>query len=269
MADFNGPENNNFSEWVDSAIVTPFPEPLPLTHITKALIAHRIIDNDAIAPNKCPVFGDLRSYLFYGRPAFRYDPGKVIKLEASSPFCFIMSGNLLGKARYIYPFDTGAFKARMYNHILDEDFDLNDFCMGSHPDRAEKLISAAYLGREAYLRGDRRQIVAREVGASAYQLEAGAYLELLRSSGRNEPDDRIGTIEVQFTEAIPLRNNLLAVIAPDSHWRKNDKSPFLKKAEAAGAHILPYEFVPGRHFEHYHSLIEHISIEFCKDQKLI
>ncbi|MCH4893802.1 hypothetical protein GO308_11830 [Sphingomonas sp. SFZ2018-12] len=191
-----------FVEWVDNA--TPgCSSALPLAHVTKGIIAHDIMATGRIEPNDCQVFKSPLAYFFYGRPAYRFSAGSSIKLEASCPFCFLFDGKLLARAKRIFPFDTGAFAARMYNHVLDEDFAVEDFSLGADPSRAEKLIAATYLSREGYVVGDRRQVRAVEDATKAYDLEARAYMELIKSPGRNEPDDRIGTIEVQFGDPVP------------------------------------------------------------------
>lgn len=236
---------------------------LPLTHITKGIVAHDIIKAGRIEPKDCDVFRVPLPYFFYGRPAYRYSAGSSIKLEASCPFCFIFDGKLLARAKRIYPFDTGAFAARMYNHILDEDLDVADFSLGTDPERPEKLISASFLTRRGYVKGDRNEVRNPSLAAKPYELEARSYLELLRSAGRNEPDDRIGTIEVQFGDPVPLAGSLLAVVVPDTQWIEGDHSPLLDKLHTDGVEILIYEFIPGRPLEHYHTLLEVTVRDYC------
>ncbi|WP_374146583.1 hypothetical protein [Sphingomonas sp. 28-63-12] len=251
-----------FAEWVDKS-PPPQRPPLPLTHITKGVVAHDIIKSGAVDPTECSVFEIPLAYFFYGRPAYKYHAGTSVKLEASCPFCFIFDGSLLAFANAIYPFDTGAFVARMYNHVLDEDFNVEDFTLGSDPERPEKLISAAYLSRSDYVSGNRRDV--KVDSAKPYELEARSYLELITSPGRNEPDDRIGTIEAQFTGPVSLKDSLLAVVVPHTHWGIVDKSPMLEDLDKNGIEILPYEFVPGRSSEYYHTMLEAVVRKYCFD----
>jgi hypothetical protein len=92
--------------------------------------------------------------------------------------------------------------------------------------------------------------------SEAWEFHARAYLDLLKSPGRNEPDDRICSIEVVFGEPVPLKGNLLAVIVPHTVWSQDKHAPWLDKLKAEGVAIAPYLFVPGRHPEHYHALME-------------
>ncbi len=143
-----------FARWVDAATAGA-DSGLPLTHVTKGLRAQDVIQAGRIEPTDCAVFGSPLAYFFYGRPAYRYEAGSSVKLESACPFCFIFDPKLLKRARHIYPFDTGAFSARMYNHVLDEDFNIEDFDLGSEPERPEKLISAAYFSRAEYASGNK------------------------------------------------------------------------------------------------------------------
>lgn len=263
------PPRTAFKDWVDQAPDGDPSQRLPLTHITKALVAHDIIKAGRIEPADCQVFDAPLAYFFYGRPAYRLSSGTTVKLEASCPFCFLFNSKLLDRAKQIYPFDTGAFAARLYNHVLDEEFAVEDFSLGADPSRPEKLIAATYLAREAYVAGNRKQLRNIGLATKAYDLEARAYMELISSPGRNEPDDRIGTIEAHFGDPVPLANNLIAMVVPHTHWINGDRSPLLEKIHNEGVQILTYEFIPGRAMEHYHTLVEIVAKQYCVEKELI
>ena len=63
----NRPE---FRSWIDRLPPAPF-GPLPLTHVTKALLANDIIRDGHIRPAKGELFTAPQAYLFYGRAAYR------------------------------------------------------------------------------------------------------------------------------------------------------------------------------------------------------
>lgn len=257
-----------FAKWVDAATGAA-DSGLPLTHVTKGLRAQDVIHAGRIEPTDCAVFRSPLAYFFYGRPAYRYEAGSSVKLESACPFCFIFDPKLLRRARHIYPFDTGAFSARMYNHVLDDDFNIEDFDLGSEPDRPEKLISAAYLSRADYASGNKSGLLPIDTAAKAYDMEAKAYMSLLHSQGRNEPDDRIGTIEVQFGDPVPLAENLMALVIPHTFWINGDRSPLIEGLEKNGADILTYEFIPGRPITHYHTLLEVTVRDYLRHKKFI
>jgi hypothetical protein len=244
-----------FREWVDRQ-----PEPdwvkMPLTHITQSLLAEDIIRGGQVLPEHCDVIGKPVSFFFYGRPAFRLAEGDVLKLEAACPFCFVFNSTLIDKAEEIHPFDTGAFAKRLYSHVLVEKMNLRDFSLEKDASRPNRLIAAVFASMSAYFDGDRTKIISAFEGSEAWEFHARAYIELLLSPGRNEPDDRICSIEVAISEAVPLTGNLRAVVVPHTLWAEDAKAPWLKQLQDAGVKIAPYQFIPGRHPEHYHAQLE-------------
>lgn len=249
------PVRKGFSEWIDRQ-----PDShrglLPLTHITKGLVARDILQSKTIEPVDCSVFGLPLSYFFYGRPAYRLMDGTSIKLEASCPFCFIFDGEMIKRARHIHAFDTGAFANRLFNHVLDADFNVDDFSLGTDHTRPNKLIDTVFPSVDSYLQGNRNYIAEPSVVAQPHEFEARAYLDLLRSPGRNEPDDRICSIEVTFGDLIPVPGQLIAIVAPHTLCDSAAQAPWLDDIRAMGIDILPYNFTPGRPPEHYHTLLE-------------
>ena len=107
-----------------------------------------------------------------------------------------------------------------------------------------------------YFDGDLSKVASADLITKPFEFHARAYLHLLASPGRNEPDDRICSIEVIFGEPVPLRGNLLAVVVPHTVWQQGQRAPWLEKLQTEGVAIAPYTFVPGRHPEHYHALLE-------------
>jgi hypothetical protein len=249
------PNRPSFRAWVDSE-----PDPgwglMPLTHITKGVLAEDIVRQDAVMAIERGVVKTRLAYFFYGRPAYRVSGDTAVKIEAVCPFCFVFDPLLLRKAAGINAFDTGAFANRMYKHMLPEEMNVEDFSLGTDETRPNRIISKVFSSREAYFRGDTTVAVSAEEGASPWEFHARAYLNLLASRGRNEPDDRICSIEVVFGDDVPLAGNLKAIIVPHTLWTGTTRAPWLEAINRSGAQVSPYEFTPGRHPEHYHTLME-------------
>jgi hypothetical protein len=243
----------DFREWVDRPPSPTWP-PMPLTHITKALGASDIAKLGHVDLTSCPVFNEKLAYFFYGWPAYRVSGDGPIKLEVACPCCFIFDAKLIEKATAIFAFDTGAFAKRLYKHMLPDEMDVEDFSLERDTSRPNKLISKTFGSRIAYFQGDIFSIPDPNTTTKAHEFHARSYLHLLGSPGRNEPDDRICSIEVILSEKVPLKNNLLAVIVPHTLWR--DEAPWLKQMQADGAIIKPYSFVPGRHPDYYQAQLE-------------
>ena len=257
---------NRFAEWIDRH--KPSAErPLPLTHVAGAVAAQRIMDDGKLAlPTK--VEGDLGKplvYLFYGRPAYRLKQGTSVQLESSCPCCFVFDPSLLDRCNDIHAFDTGAFFNRLYAHVLDEDFRVEDFSLDKDPQRINKLISATFEDEAAYIDADKSRLRPINEATSAWELEGRAYLTLLSSPGRNEPDDRVGTIEVNFQDPVPLDEKLLGVVVPHTLWSGNSHAPTLREIHDRGVKVGTYRFIPGRHPEFLQAQLEVATKELFKE----
>jgi hypothetical protein len=245
----------SFREWVDKQ-----PNPgwglMPLTHISKGIEAEDIIRAGQVATGDCGFFKEPLAYFFYGRPAYRVSGDGAVKVEAACPFCFIFESALIRKAKAIHAFDTGAFARRLYKHVFLDEMNVEDFSLEQNETRPNRIIAAVFSSMRNYFDGDTTKIVTPDAGAEAWEFHARAYLQLLTSPGRNEPDDRICSIEVVFGQPVALAGNLKAVVVPHTLWDAGRHAPWLDKLHAEGVAIAPYIFVPGRHPEHYHALLE-------------
>lgn len=229
---------------------------MPLTHITKGLGAEDVIREGQIRAHKTTPSEDPLAYFFYGRPAYRIDGDGAVKVEAACPYCFIFQETLIKQAKTIYAFDTGAFKRRMYKHALLDEMNIEDFSLEKDETRPNKIIARVFSTQQIYFDGDTSKVSGPEEGAKPWDFLARAYLQLLTSHGRNEPDDRICSIEIVFGENVPLDGNLRAVVVPHTLWGHDGQAPWLKTLSDTGVQIIPYIFVPNRHPEHYHALLE-------------
>ena len=229
---------------------------LPLTHITGGLETEDIILSGEIAPTDCKVLKDRVAYLFYGRPAYRLSQSSVVKLEETCPYCFVFSEDVVRKADKIFAFDTGAMGGGFYKHVISEKMDIQDFSLEGDLTRPGKLIAATFKTLENYLWGDTGKVARAEDASDPGEFHARAYLGLLNSKGRNEPDDRVGALEVTFRDAVSIAD-LKAIVVPHTLWSGAVKTPWLKLLADRGVAVRPYKFIPGRHPEYYHALMEH------------
>lgn len=254
MAKLSG-GRSSFRDWVDRQ-EDPRWSLMPLTHITKGIGAEDIARDEEVRPAHCDLFDQAVAYFFYGRPAYRVSGDGAVKVEAACPFCFVFSAALINNAQAIFAFDTGAFEKRLYKHSILDEMNIEDFSLETQNQRPNRIISSVFGSRKAYFYGDVSKICEPATLAEAWEFHARAYLHLLISRGRNEPDDRICSIEVVFGEPIPLKGNLLAVVAPHTVWDDEKHAPWLEKLKNEGVAIAPYPFVPGRHPEYYHAQLE-------------
>lgn len=257
-----------FADWIDQQ-KNCAGGGLPLTHTAKAYVGRRIILTGSIEPRACPVAGREVVYCFYGRPAYRATSDATVHLSASAPYCFVLSPDLIARAASIFPFDTGAFHGRMYNHVLIEEMLMEDFDLAGDIARVERLIGALYGSARAYYQGDKSSVPKPEDVAKDWEMAPQAYAALIAGRGRNEPDDRIGTIELMFETSIDLADNLLAVIIPHTHCVPDEEAPYITQLRNNGVDIIPYTYIPGKHPEVYQTLIESCLKDYYIDKGFI
>ena len=262
-----GPGRPGFMEWV-ALQPTPNWGAMPLTHITRGVIADDILRSGQISPSPCRVFEQPLAYLFYGRPAYRIGDNGVTKTESFCPFCFLFKPQIVEGAEAIHAFDTGAFAARMYSNVLPHEMSENDFRLNSVA-AANQLISATFGSQETYFDGDTRVIGKKPPAIRPHDFHAKAYMDLVLAPGRNEPDDRVYSIEVVFTEPVPLNGALIGIVLPHTLCAEEDMAPWLEPLVKAGIPLIPYNFIPGRHPEHYHTLMERAVKEFYQKQNFL
>ncbi|KCZ84584.1 hypothetical protein HAD_02855 [Hyphomonas adhaerens MHS-3] len=247
---------NLFREWLRQQ-ERPQWDLLPLTHITKAYSAQKIALAEKLVPTRCHVFEKDILYSFYGRAAYKVHGDGAVKLEGACPVCFVLNGELLAKAAAVHPFDTGAYSSRLYKHVFADELEVKDFEISGDTGIPNALVRKFFQDQESYFVGDTSKIPSPEEVCSVEHLTVRAYHELVTSKGRNEPDDRVYSVEVAFGDEIEFqRGSLLAVIVPHTLWDANAKATYFKKLEELGAMIVPYEFFPGKDPSYYQALLE-------------
>jgi hypothetical protein len=135
-----------------------------------------------------------------------------------------------------------------------EEMKIEDFGLGDDYRRANRLISAVYGTREAYLKGDLSHVI--NVACDPGEFLTRAYLDLIASTGRNEPDDRVSTIEFVFSSDVVLVGGVKAIIVPHTLWDSKTKTSWLQKLAATGVEIATYEFIPGKAPDYYYAHLE-------------
>lgn len=251
----NPDDRDDFREWIDGLPDPGWPT-MPLTHITKAFVAQDVARRGKVEPNEVGPLATPLAYMFYGRPGYRVSGDGSVKVAAACPVCFVFDPSILARANKIHSFDTGAFGKRLYSHVMLEEMNVGDFEVGTDISRPNKLIAKLYGSRASYFDGDTAGIGVPSSYAPEWNFLAHAYVQLLASKGRNEPDDRVGSIEVAFSDPVPLQDALRAIVVPHSIWNDTESAPWLTDLRANGVEILPYKFAPGKAPEHYFTLIE-------------
>lgn len=185
---------------------------LPLFHTCDAFQARLYFKNRLIEANDvCEVFNEKITYLFYGRPAFKFaiSDGGTRSL-APYPICFIFDINLLDSIKRIFPFDTGALHHKLMKNFVHNDNVVAHFNLGPSIDRIGDVVLHFYGGNQEYM-----DYTLRDTKLDPFDFESVAFKELHNDVERTYVDERRVTIEVQAGESLKLKGGALrAIIVP-------------------------------------------------------
>ena len=103
-----GVEPSPLSIWMEK--IPPCLGELSWCHSTDVFTLQKIIRSGEFwATEPCDVFGERISYLSYGRPAYKRVRATSMRVSARAPVVIMMSSDILGSRKRVFPFDTGAF----------------------------------------------------------------------------------------------------------------------------------------------------------------
>lgn len=206
---------------------------LPWVHTTQSGHLADIFGSGRIAAMPCNVFeGEKLTYLFVGRPAYKYElePGQTEDWLLPSVFVMRFPDNE-PQLKRLFPFDSGAFaRRRLPQYVTFFKTDMYEL----EPVRGSigRVVSAFFGSDQAYMKrqahssekfGEEHDLTPRHAPVKAVNL-------LYREKSSEKFDDRAAAIEVQLETDISLsRENLLGVVMPNEYRRDKEMMPIVRK----------------------------------------
>lgn len=200
----------NFSEQVPRS--NKAYEFLPLFHTCEAFQARTYIrDRELKTTDICEVFKEPITYLFYGRPAYKYAlKGGMTKNISVYPVCFIFDIDLLPEIQRIYPFDTGALHHKILSNFIHGDNTVAHFELEPERNRIADVVLHFHGTNANYLAG-----TLEEKAHDPFNFESVSYAEMHKTYVPDASDERRITIEVHAPERLKLKDGALrAMIVP-------------------------------------------------------
>lgn len=238
---------------------------MPVIHATNAYTGKQIIRGELIKPNRCNVFEEDLTYLFYGRPSYKKMGESQIAQYWELPALFVMDYETI-QAKRIFPFDTGAFAAHRYPNFINM-MPMEEFEVTNALSAPQRLVSAFFVDPNRYFRlqpRDRSDFTHRfEVTSTEEEIKA--LYELILSYSE-KIDDRRFAIEIQTECEIKLKESgLKAVIIPEEYCESED---LIVLVEKHGADVIPYPTHALKQEMYYHT-IYNILYELYREQGLV
>jgi hypothetical protein len=236
---------------------------LPFVHSTDTYRFGDVVSEGSIVPKNCPVFGgELLTYLFYGRPAYRPNAHQLgSTLDHYLPVCIIFRRDCALELERVFPFDTGAFQEKHYESFMHQDMKLGDFALEADSSTPGRVIDLFFGSVYDYLKAK----PSRPAPADPSQFEANSYAALINVSGSNSVDSRSSAIEVQITAQLKLANVADAIVLP-STFVDGEIGRALRKHKIK---LLPYDVVSRQRPSDYASTIETTCKTFYLHRKIL
>ena len=214
---------------------SPTSQSLSPIHCTTVGRGLDVLAAGALNPTPCPVYGADLLYLFYGRPAYKPAAGiGASGILDLAPICLVLDPTVMAAAVRAVPFDSGGFKR--YGALVGPGLDRPDFELSGDPSLPLRLVKAFYQTNRNYYD---QNPTTREADLPVSRRTARALARLFADSSIRNVDDRCGTIELQFSTAIPLANALQAIVAPAAML--DDAEVLQALALCPGAVPIPYK----------------------------
>ncbi len=186
---------------------------MPLVHVCDCYRLRNILVSNAIIPTECPVFKEKLAYFFYGRPSYRIkDNGFSSNTTSLYPVCFILNSDYIKDIGRVFPFDTGAFAAGLYEKYVHSKATLDDYLFEPTYDFIRCYVEMFYSSNKNYFNGD-STIERKNIPTMAYELDS--LHQMMVSTGKEVFDDRCYTVEIQtFCDVNISAGAVMAMVLP-------------------------------------------------------
>ena len=213
---------------------------LPIVQTLEAYHLDVLVEQNCLGAKKCDVFeGENLNYFFVGRPAYKFAPTETQSQLWEYPCCFIFDFSDDTSFKRIFPFDSGAFAAKMYPPYIQM-MKLESFDVAEVPDASRKIIGAFFANSYEYCRGKPKSGLefAKEYPKET-SAEVSALQLLYNETGITIVDDRRFTVEVQIGQEVEFGSKApVAVVVPMDYLENN---AFMERAQQDwGAKIISY-----------------------------
>jgi hypothetical protein len=213
----------------------PTQKRLSLIHCTTVGSGLDILTHGTLNPTPCPVYNADLLYLFYGRPAYKPATGiGASGILDFAPICLVLDPAIMDAALRAVPFDSGGF-AR-YEALIGPGLARPDFELQGDPTLPLRLVRAFYQSNRNYYD---QTPTTREADLPLSRRTARALARLIGDPAIRNIDDRCGTIELQYSTAIPLAGALQAIVAPAAML--DDPEVLQALALCPNASAIPYK----------------------------
>ena len=236
----------------------PYPKSLAWCHTTDGYALRKIIQSGSFIPKPCRVFKEDLLYFFYGRPGYRVGDDSSLQISSRAPVVVMLANELILNGKRLFPFDTGAFKAKRYSQWMHKSMELKDFELECPGDAPQRFVAAFFGSNRDYLRVKPR---APHLPYSG-EFEVESIVTLLTDRRGSEADDRRTVVELQSGSPVHLKPPIVrALIVPDELATAPFLVEYIKHA-GSDIEIVGYPLTPLKQAKEYQALLEGVATQF-------
>lgn len=230
-------------------------DPLPLIHITQVGWGRKIVDTGALTARSCKVFNKELVYTFLARPAYRFKRGED-KTEQLNlfPFAIVLSPEALPPPYQVYPFDTGAYVAGIYDEVLDSTIYLDDYELEPTIKSALQHVQWAFGTEDSYFDANIKSGLTDTLPHWRSVARRWIAIASLASKGKVGLDDRASAIEIAFNHSINLKQGHVKLLVFPQQLLEDPQganTQFIASIKALGAKFDTYEWRPNESPDSY------------------
>lgn len=198
-------------------------EILPLFHTCEGYDGKQILATGKLEIKKCKEFKKKLLYFFYGKPSYPVSlKNKENRTDAFyCPVCFVINPEKVDVYQ-VFPFDTGAFKEKIYEGFIHRNMKLDNYELDNNLDSILAYISVMFGNNEDYLNGICHQKKSKLV-------EIQALLNMLNANGSFQVDERANTVEIISKRNLKLVDAIECLILPKNLLRVKEVAAFIEE----------------------------------------
>lgn len=229
---------------------------LPLFHTCEAYNFRNVLYEGHLHPIRQEKYGgDELLFFFYGKPSYRSGSmDEANKFHSALPCCLIFNDQSVPGVKEVFPFDTGAFKAKIFAAFFNKAMKLEDFSLGNKVEDLAAYVEYMFSNNYSYFQGDVKPVL-DNLPSMAFEMEH--LFELARSRSEGAFDDRASSCEVMVAQSVRVNENSIgAIILPGVFV--DDPTVLTFASENPETKIYTYKIHRGRVSE-YHSEIRKLA----------
>jgi hypothetical protein len=253
----------SFSDYVQKQAIDPVE--LPIVHTTEYFRLASIQAANALEATACKIFKEPLLYFFYGRPAYR-DASRITPARDVGfyPICFVLrAGAVCKNAKRLYPFDTGASQAGLYEPAVKRGDALTNYPVLAAVESARRIVRCFFETDERYLSGEPRV----GLSFSSSEEDAHSYYRLITGGGHPDCDDRSSAVEVQLAETVELRDSVMAIVLPTCFLEDDALAKTI--LQTWRAQPLTYDADKGMRPLEFHGIVRYLIRDFYRRSGLL